>query len=124
MPYCRQILVLGLDSSAGCQGASGGWRFDPIAPPKCRVSGQEEGLFRPLAECRPIVTGTDVQIATSAEKIMSALRAPGQTSFAFVFDLQRTVEEMKKEIEATQRKPLARDSVAQPAWVHTKRRAF
>jgi DNA-binding transcriptional MerR regulator len=85
--------------------------------------GRKKGLSRPLAECRLIVTGTDVQIATSPEKIMSALRAPGQTSFAFVFDLQRTVEEMKEEIQATQRKPPARDSAAQPARVRTKRRA-
>ena len=85
--------------------------------------GTKKGLTRPLAECRLIVTGTDVQIATSPEKIMSVLRMPGQTSFAFVLDLRRTVEEMKKEIEGTERKPPARASAVQPARVHTKRRA-
>lgn len=85
--------------------------------------GTKKGLTRPLAECRLIVTGSDVQIATSPEKIMSVLRAPGQTSFAFVFDLRRTVEQMKEEIEATERKPAARALAAQPARARTKRRA-
>src|SRR6516162_308397 len=74
----------------------------------------KKGLTNPLAECRLIVTGTDVQVATSPEKIMSVLRTPGQTSFAFVFDLARTVEEMKREIKASERKPPARASTAQP----------
>jgi len=74
-----------------------------------------KGLTHPLAECRLIVTGADVQIATSPGKIMSALRAPGQTSFAFIFDIARTVEEMKQEIEASERKPPARALAAQPA---------
>jgi DNA-binding transcriptional MerR regulator len=51
----------------------------------------KKGLTNPLAECRLIVTGADVQVATSREKTMSALLKPGQTSFAFVFDLARTV---------------------------------
>ena len=57
-----------------------------------------KGLTNPLAQCHLIVTGTDVQVATSREKIMSALLRPGQTSFAFVFDLARTVDEMKQGI--------------------------
>ena len=62
-------------------------------------------LRNPLAECRLIVTGSDVQVATSRDKIMSTLLRPGQTSFAFVFDLARTVDDMKQEI---QRKPSAK----------------
>jgi len=69
----------------------------------------------PLAECRLIVTGTDVQMATSPEKIMSVLRTPGQTAFAFVFDLARTVDEMKQEIGTSERKPPARARAAAPA---------
>jgi hypothetical protein len=46
---------------------------------------------------------------------MSALLRPGQTSFAFVFDLARTVGEMKQELGASERKPPARASAAQPA---------
>src|SRR5580698_7174145 len=67
-----------------------------------------KNLTQPLAECRLIVTGADVQVATSPEKIMSVLRTPGQTSFAFVFDLARTVDEMKQEIDSRERKPAAR----------------
>lgn len=83
----------------------------------------KKGLTQPLAECRLIVTGTDVQVATSPEKIMSVLRAPGQTSFAFVFDLARTVDEMKQEIGISERKPPARASAAQPARDRRTRRA-
>src|SRR5580698_8415004 len=67
-----------------------------------------KGLTNPLAQCHLIVTGTDVQVATSPEKIMSALLRPGQTSFAFVFDLARTVDEMKAGIKSRERKPPAR----------------
>jgi hypothetical protein len=71
-------------------------------------------LTNPLAECHLIVTGSDVQIATSREKMMSALLRPGQTSFAFVFDLARTVDEMKQDIEITPRKAPARASATRP----------
>jgi DNA-binding transcriptional MerR regulator len=83
----------------------------------------KKGLTQPLAECRLIVTGTDVQVATSPEKIMSVLRTPGQTSFAFVFDLARTVDEMKQEIGASERKPPARASASQPVRGRVTRRA-
>jgi DNA-binding transcriptional MerR regulator len=73
-----------------------------------------KGLANPLAECHLIVTGSDVQVATSPEKIISALRNPGQTSFAFVFDLARTVEEMKQGIATSERKPPSRASSSQP----------
>jgi DNA-binding transcriptional MerR regulator len=82
-----------------------------------------KGLTHPLAECRLIVTGADVQIANSPQKIMSVLRTPGQTSFAFVFDLARTVDAMKEEMESRERKPPARASAAQPALGRVARRA-
>ena len=82
-----------------------------------------KGLRNPLAECHLIVTGSDVQVATSREKIMSALLRPGQTSFAFVFDLARTVDEMKQEIETSERKPPIRASAAQPVRSRATRRA-
>jgi DNA-binding transcriptional MerR regulator len=69
-----------------------------------------KGLMNPLAECRLIITGSDVQVVTGREKIMSALLKPGQTSFAFVFDLARTVDQMKEEIETRERKPPVRVS--------------
>lgn len=45
---------------------------------------------------------------------MSALLKPGQTAFAFVFDLARTVEDMKQETEPPERKLPDRASGAQP----------
>ncbi len=80
-------------------------------------------LTNPLAECRLIVTGADVQVATSREKTMSALLRPGQTSFAFVFDLARTVGEMKEEIQTRERKPPASASAPQPTRRLVRRRA-
>jgi DNA-binding transcriptional MerR regulator len=80
------------------------------------------GLTNPLAECHLIVTGSDVQVATTPEKIMSALRTPGQTSFAFVFDLARTLDEMKREIETSERKPPARASAPHPPHRRAVRR--
>jgi DNA-binding transcriptional MerR regulator len=81
-----------------------------------------KSVTNPLAACHLIVTGSDVQVATSPDKIMSALRKPGQTSFAFLFDLARTVVEMKQEIETRERKPPARASAPQPAHRRAVRR--
>lgn len=82
-----------------------------------------KSLTHPLAECRLIVTGKDVQVATNPKEIMSVLRAPGQTSFAFVFDIARTVGEMKQEIGTSERKPPARAAAAHPARSRVARRA-
>lgn len=82
-----------------------------------------KGLTNPLAQCHLIVTGSDVQIATSREKMMSALLRPGQTSFAFVFDLARTLDQMKQDIEITHRKAPARASASQPAQKRASGRA-
>lgn len=81
------------------------------------------GLTNPLAHCHLIVTGSDVQIATTREKITSALLMPGQSSFAFVFDLARTVAEMKQEIETSERKPPARALATQPTRSRANQRA-
>ena len=82
-----------------------------------------KGLRNPLAECRLIVTGADVQVATNPEKIMSVLRTPGQTSFAFVFDLARTLDEMKQEIDSRERKPPGRASAPPATGRRAARRA-
>lgn len=74
-----------------------------------------KGLTNPLGECRLVITGADVQVVTSDKTMMSALRRPGQTSFAFLFDLARTVDEMRQDIEGGDRKPPARASVPQAA---------
>jgi DNA-binding transcriptional MerR regulator len=81
------------------------------------------GLKQPLAACRLIVTGSDVQVATSPEKVMSALLRPGQTSLAFVFDLGRTVDEMKQDMDAPKRKGPARVSATHTAQKRASRRA-
>src|SRR4051812_28155085 len=81
-----------------------------------------KGLTQPLSECRLIVTSSDVQVATSPEKIMSALLRPGQTSLAFVFNLSRTVDEMKQGIDASKRKS-PRSAAPQPSDRRTLRRA-
>ncbi len=82
-----------------------------------------KGLTNPLADCHLIVTGADVQVVASPKEIMSALRSPGQTSFAFVFDLARTVDEMRKEIEMSERKPPARTVAPSPTRSRDSRRA-
>ena len=84
---------------------------------------KKKDLTQPLAECHLIVTGSDVLLATSREKIVSALRRPGQTAFAFVFDLGRTMEEMKQEINAPERKPPARAAASQSSRRPASRRA-
>jgi len=81
-----------------------------------------KSLTNPLAECHLIVTGSDVQVATSPDKIMSALRKPGQTSFTFLFDLARTIDEMKQEIETSERKPPGRALTPRPAHRRAVRR--
>ena len=82
-----------------------------------------KGLTNPLAQCYLIVTGSDVQIATTREKMMSALLKPGQTSFAFVFDLARTVDQMKQDVHAPKRKPSARASATHPSQKRASGRA-
>ena len=72
-----------------------------------------KGLTQPLSGYRLIVTGSDVQVVTSPERLMSALLSPGQTSLAFVFDLARTVDEMKQEIDARKLKRRARSAAPQ-----------
>jgi len=81
------------------------------------------GLPNPLSECRLIVTGSDVQVATNDKTVMSALKKPGQTSFAFVFDLARTVGEMRHQIEAGRKSP-ARALLSQRAPSRPARRAI
>jgi DNA-binding transcriptional MerR regulator len=81
------------------------------------------GLANPLAECRLVITGSDVQVATSQDKLMSALRRPGQTSFAFVFDLAKTVGEIRHEIETSEDRLPTPKSARQPARRRALRRA-
>jgi len=105
--YCRgaghrhrtQTLVLRSVSAARRQRTEGGGRIDAKAPASRGVLWTRKSFTHPL-------------------------RAPGQTSFAFIFDIARTVEEMKQEIKASEGKPPGRASTAQPARVRSARRAI
>jgi DNA-binding transcriptional MerR regulator len=83
------------------------------------------GVANPLGESRLVITGDDVQVATSDKTIMSALRKPGQTAFAFVFDLARTVDSMRRHIEAEalERKPVTPASALRTPGQRETRRA-
>jgi len=68
----------------------------------------EKHLRNPLAHSRLLAVGSDVELVTNCDDVMSILLKPGQAAFSFMFDLARTVREMKKEIRkrprATSRK--------------------
>jgi DNA-binding transcriptional MerR regulator len=57
-----------------------------------------KGLMHPFSECRLIVTSTNIQIATTPEKLMVALRR-ARRPFAFIFDIARTVFDLQAAIE-------------------------
>jgi DNA-binding transcriptional MerR regulator len=68
-----------------------------------------EDFRNPLAESRLIVVGSDVLLVTDPNQILSMLRKPGQAAFAFVFDLSRTVEEIRRDVESREtKKPMLR----------------
>ena len=82
-----------------------------------RVMGvlrKNKSLVDPPAECRLIVFGSDVYVATNSEEAINLLSKPGQTTFAFIFDLARTAAELisgvKSGYDASSiRKPPARE---------------
>jgi DNA-binding transcriptional MerR regulator len=83
-----------------------------------------KGVTNPLGKCHLIITGSDVQLTTNDKTLISALREPGQTSFAFVFDLARTLDEMKQKIQSSEPKPPARAAVTQTTRKAGSRRAM
>jgi DNA-binding transcriptional MerR regulator len=60
---------------------------------------KQKGLPNPLTEARLVVIGSDVHLVTSCDEITSLLRKPGQAAFAFLLDIGRTVEEIKKDVQ-------------------------
>jgi DNA-binding transcriptional MerR regulator len=52
----------------------------------------------PLAESRLIIAGSDVQIVTDCDQLMSVLRRPGQGSFAFMLDLTVVIAGIKRAV--------------------------
>lgn len=53
----------------------------------------------PLSELRLVVAGNDVLLVTGNKELISVLRSPSQSVFAFVLDLTRTVAELKERAE-------------------------
>jgi DNA-binding transcriptional MerR regulator len=54
----------------------------------------------PLAESKLVVVGSDVQLVKGCEGLESLLAKPGQSVFAFMLDLSRTVEEIRRDVAA------------------------
>ncbi len=59
-----------------------------------------KGVENPLAESTLIVSGRDIHWVTGCQQAMSILSKPGQSVFAFMVDLGRTVHEVKRDVQA------------------------
>jgi DNA-binding transcriptional MerR regulator len=53
-----------------------------------------------LANFKLVVTGSDVQVVFGYDEMVSVLKKPGQSAFAFTVDIGRTVQEIKQSILA------------------------
>lgn len=62
---------------------------------------ENEGLEKPLAEARLVVSGRDVLVVRNGRQLVSALSNPGQSCLSFVVDLPRTLGELTKVADAT-----------------------
>jgi DNA-binding transcriptional MerR regulator len=60
---------------------------------------RRKGLQNPLSESRLVVVGSDVHLLNGCEEIVSLLNKPGQAVFAFMINLERTVEEIKNDLK-------------------------
>ena len=56
-------------------------------------------VVNPLSELRLVVAGNDVLLVTGNIELISVLRNPTQSVFAFVLDVTRTVAELKERAE-------------------------
>ena len=56
-------------------------------------------VVNPLSELRLVVAGNDVLLVTGNKELISVLRHPTQSVFAFVLDVTRTVAELKERAE-------------------------
>lgn len=57
---------------------------------------EHEGMEKPLAEARLVVSGRDVLVVRNGRQLISALARPGQSSLSFVLDLPSTLSELLK----------------------------
>ena len=55
---------------------------------------ENEGMQKPLAESRLVVSGHDVLVVRNERQLISALARPGQSCLSFVVDLPRTLGEL------------------------------
>jgi DNA-binding transcriptional MerR regulator len=62
---------------------------------------ENEGIEKPLAESRLVVSGRDVLIVRNDRQLVSALSKPGQGCLSFVVDLPRTLGELANAAELT-----------------------
>jgi DNA-binding transcriptional MerR regulator len=62
---------------------------------------ENEGMQKPLAEARLVVSGRDVLVVRNERQLMSALSNPGQGCLSFVVDLPRTLGELSEVADAT-----------------------
>ena len=61
---------------------------------------KHKGLTNPLAEARLVVVGSDVKLWSKCEELTSLLKQPGQAAFAFLLDIGRTAQEIRKDVQA------------------------
>jgi len=61
---------------------------------------RKKGLQNPLAESRLLVVGSDVKLVSGCEEVVSLLEKPGQAAFAFMVNLERTIEAIKRDVKA------------------------
>lgn len=58
-----------------------------------------KGLRNPLAQSRLVVVGSDVKLVNGCDEMISLLDKPGQATFAFMINLERTISEIKRDVE-------------------------
>jgi DNA-binding transcriptional MerR regulator len=91
---------------------------------------ENEGIEKPLAESRLVVSGRDVLIVRNDRQLISALSKPGQSCLSFVVDLPRTLGELSEAADVTsafaigvaQAEPALRRSKKPPVPVATSER--
>ena len=62
---------------------------------------ENEGLEKPLAEARLVVSGRDVLVVRNGQQLVSALSKPGQSCLSFIVDLPRTLGDLAEVADAT-----------------------
>lgn len=61
---------------------------------------RDRGWKKPLAQCKLVMIGDDLHLVQTSREMESLFSKPGQGVFAFMLDLNRAVQEVKKEVRA------------------------